>query len=415
MPRVMLLIPSASYRAPDFMDAAAKLGIEVVVGTDRRSPLEAGSHGALATFDFVDLEHGANEIEAYATLRPVDTIVAVDDGGTLLAARASRRLELPHNPVSAVEATRNKSLLRARIAAAGLPSPASHVAHVTEAPEAVARTVRERIGYPVVVKPLALSASRGVIRADDEAEFVRAFSRVVSILATEEALAECGAEHADRVLIEGYIPGIEVSLEGLLDEGRLRTLALFDKPDPLVGPFFEETIYVTPSRLPDDTQRLIKGTAERACQALGLRDGPVHVELRLDAGQAYVIDIAARSIGGLCARTLQFGTGMSLEELLLRHATGLDIPTFERDTEAAGVMMLPIPRPGTLRAVDGIAAAEAVPLIESITISIPIGGRVVPLPEGTEYLGFIFARGDTPAAVEAALRQAHAALTFVID
>ncbi|TAJ16404.1 MAG: ATP-grasp domain-containing protein [Dehalococcoidia bacterium] len=415
MPRVMLLIPSASYRAPDFMDAAARLGIEVVVGTDKRSPLESGSHGGLATFDFVDPEHGANEIEAYATLHPVDTIVAVDDGGTLLAARASRRLELPHNPVSAVEATRNKSLLRARIAAAGLPSPAWHVAAAGDTPEAVARTVRERIGYPVVLKPLALSASRGVIRADDEAAFARAFTRVVAILSTEEALAECGAEHADRVLIEGYIPGIEVSLEGLLDEGRLRTLAIFDKPDPLVGPFFEETIYVTPSRLPDESQRLIKDTAERACQALGLRDGPVHVEVRLDGEQAFVIDVAARSIGGLCARTLQFGTGMSLEELLLRHATGLDVPSFERDADAAGVMMLPIPHAGTLRAVEGIAAAEAVPLIESITISIPIGGRVVPLPEGTEYLGFIFARGATPAEVEAALRQAHAALTFVID
>ncbi len=415
MPRVMLLIPSASYRAPDFMEAAARLGVEVVVGTDRRSPLEGGSHGALATFDFVDLERGATEIEAYATLHPVDTIVAVDDGGTLLAARAARRLELPHNPVSAVEATRNKSLLRAKVQAAGLPSPAWHVARVEDPPEAIAAAVRERVGYPVVIKPLALSASRGVIRADDEAGFVDAFRRVTAILATEEALAECGAEHADRVLIEGYIPGIEVSLEGLLDEGHLRTLAIFDKPDPLVGPFFEETIYVTPSRLPVDQQRQIEETAERSCLALGLRDGPVHVELRLDGRQAYPIDVAARSIGGLCARTLQFGTGMSLEELLLRHATGAGVPTYERDSRAAGVMMLPIPRAGTLRAVEGVAAAEGIPLIESVTISIPVGGRVIPLPEGTEYLGFIFARGDGPEEVEAALRAAHAALRFHIE
>ncbi|MBM4411736.1 MAG: ATP-grasp domain-containing protein [Chloroflexi bacterium] len=420
MPRVMLLIPSASYRAPDFMEAAARLGVEVVVGTDRRSPLEGAAHGGLATFDFDDPEHGADEIEAYATLHPVDTIVAVDDGGTLLAARAARRLELPHNPVSAVEATRDKSALRARLQAAGLPSPAWHVAHVSEPPEAVAATVRERVGYPVVVKPLALSASRGVIRADDERAFVEAFRRVTSILTTEEALAECGARHADRVLIEGYIPGIEVSLEGLLTEpradgGRLRALAIFDKPDPLVGPYFEETIYVTPSRLPEEQQRLIEATAERACLALGLRDGPVHVELRLDGGQAYSIDIAARSIGGLCARTLQFGTGMSLEELLLRHATGAGIPTFERDTRAAGVMMIPIPRAGVLRAIEGVEAAEAVPLIESVTISIPVGGKVTPLPEGTEYLGFIFARGESPAEVEQALRNAHATLRFEIE
>ena len=415
MPRVMLLIPSASYRAPDFMEAAARLGVEVVVGTDRRSPLEGAAHGGLATFDFDDPEHGADEIEAYATLHPVDTIVAVDDGGTLLAARAARRLELPHNPVNAVEATRDKSLLRARLQTAGLPSPAWQVAHVSESPEAVAADVRARVGYPVVVKPLALSASRGVIRANDEHEFVEAFRRVTSILATEEALAECGACHADRVLIEGYIPGIEVSLEGLLDGGALRTLAIFDKPDPLVGPYFEETIYVTPSRLPDDLQRVIEETAERACFALGLRDGPVHVELRLDGPQAYPVDIAARSIGGLCARTLQFGTGMSLEELLLRHATGAGIPTYERDARAAGVMMIPIPHAGMLRSVEGVSAAEAVPLIESVTISIPVGGKVTPLPEGTEYLGFIFARGETPAEVEQALRDAHASLRFEIE
>lgn len=415
MPRVMLLIPSASYRAPDFMDAAARLGVEVVVGTDKRSPLEGAAHGGLATFDFDDPEHGANEIEAYATLHPVDTIVAVDDGGTLLAARAARRLELPHNPVSAVEATRDKSLLRARLQAAGLPSPAWHVAHVTEEPEVAAINVRGLVGYPVVMKPLALSASRGVIRADDERGFVEAFKRVTAILKTQEALAECGARHADRVLVEGYIPGIEVSLEGLLDEGVLRTLAIFDKPDPLVGPYFEETIYVTPSRLPEDAQRLIEQTSERACLALGLRDGPVHVELRLDGREAYPVDIAARSIGGLCARTLQFGTGMSLEELLLRHATGADVPTYERDSRAAGVMMIPIPRAGTLRAVEGVEAAEAVPLIESVTISIPAGGKVTPLPEGADYLGFIFARGDGPAEVEQALRDAHAALRFEID
>ena len=415
MPRVMLLIPSASYRAPDFMEAAARLGIEVVVGTDKRSPLEGGSRGGLATFDFVDLDHGANEIEAYATLHPVDTIVAVDDGGTLLAARAARRLELPHNPVSAVEATRNKSLLRGKLQAAGLPSPAWLVAYLNDAPETIAKTVRARVGYPVVLKPLALSASRGVIRADDEMEFVAAFHRVASILTTEEALAECGAEHADRVLIEGYIPGIEVSLEGLLDRDHLRTLAIFDKPDPLVGPFFEETIYVTPSRLSSDQQQLIEETAERACFALGLRDGPVHVEIRLDGRQAYVVDVAARSIGGLCARTLQFGTGMSLEELLLRHATGLDVPSFERDAQAAGVMMLPIPHAGVLRSVDGVAEAESVPLIESVTISIPAGGRVVPIPEGTEYLGFVFARGPSSEAVEAALREAHGRLVFEIE
>ncbi|MFA7249641.1 MAG: ATP-grasp domain-containing protein [Dehalococcoidia bacterium] len=416
MPRVMLLIPSASYRAPDFMAAAGRLGVEVVVGTDQANPLQDAETGRLVALDFMDPEHGAQQIEAYAVMHPLDTIVAVDDGGTLLAARAARRLELPHNPVAAVEATRDKSRMRARLTAAGIPGPAWCVLPLTVDPAEIALTLE----YPLVVKPLALSASRGVIRADTPEEFEAAFRRVASILAQPDATEECGEQYADRVLVEGYVPGIEVSIEGLLDDGRLRVLAIFDKPDPLEGPFFEETIYVTPSRLPEADQHLLVQAAEATCRALGLTHGAVHAELRLTApaasgGVAYPIDVAARSIGGLCSRTLDFGTGMSLEELILRHAIGAEVRAYERDAHAAGVMMIPIPRAGTLRAVHGVEAAEAVPLVQSVTIAIRPGGVVVPLPEGTEYLGFIFARGDRPEDVEQALRDAHAAITFEIE
>ena len=418
MPRVLLLIPSASYRAPDFMAAAQRLGVEVVVGTDRRNPLENAEAGRLVALDFMAPEHGADQIEAFATTHPLDTIVAVDDGGTLLAAHAARRLELPHNGVTAVEATRDKSRMRARLEAAGVPGPAWCVVPTAIADadlDALART----LDYPVVAKPLALSASRGVIRADTPAEFIVAFRRITAILATPEATEECGEAFADRVLVEGYLPGVEVSIEGLLDDGTLRVLAIFDKPDPLVGPFFEETIYVTPSRLPEADQRLLVETTEATCRALGLTHGAVHAELRLNEGPAgmtaYPIDVAARSIGGLCSRTLDFGTGMSLEELILRHAIGAEVRTYQRDAGAAGVMMIPIPRAGTLRAVRGVEEAERLPLIESVTISIRPGGAVVPLPEGTEYLGFIFARGDRPEAVEAALRAAFEAITFEIE
>ncbi len=411
MPRVMLLIPSASYRAPDFMAAASRLGVEVVVGTDQANPLQDAEGGRLVALDFAQPERGADQIEAYATMHPLDMIVAVDDGGTLLAARAARRLELPYNTVAAVEATRDKSRMRARLEAAGVPRPAWHVLPTSIDPAEAATTLE----YPVVVKPLALSASRGVIRADTPAEFVEAFRRVTAILDAPEAIDECGVEFADRVLVEGYLPGVEVSIEALLDDGRLRVLAIFDKPDPLEGPFFEETIYVTPSRLSDADQRVLTRATDATCRALGLTHGAVHAELRLHEGVAYPIDVAARSIGGLCSRTLDFGTGMSLEELILRHAIGAEVQTYERDARAAGVMMIPIPRAGTLRAVRGVEAAERVPLIESVTISLRPGSTVIPLPEGTEYLGFIFARGDRPEDVEQALRDAHAAITFKIE
>ena len=411
MSRVLLLIPSRSYRAPDFMDAAAKLGVEVVVGSDVRNPLEELADGQMLGLDFANPEIGADEIERFAGGHPLDTIVAVDDGGALVAARAARRLELPYNSVASVEATRNKALLRERIAAAGIASPEYHVLATSDDPRAAAAALT----YPVVLKPLALSASKGVIRANDAEEFVAAFERVGGILGTVDALTECGAELANRVLVEGYVPGIEVSIEGILDGGRLRVLAIFDKPDPLEGPFFEETIYVTPSRLAENEQARIIEVTEQACQALGLVDGPVHAELRLNADGVFPLDIAARSIGGLCSRTLSFGTGMSLEELLLRHAIGADVPSYERQESAAGVMMIPIPKAGTLHAVSGEAEAEALPLIESVTISMHTGSSVVPLPEGAEYLGFIFARGETPELVEAALRDAHQLLNFEIS
>jgi biotin carboxylase len=411
MARVMLLIPSRSYRASDFMEAAAKLGIDVVVGSDMRSPVEEIGDGRVVGLDFANPEVGAAEIERFAERHPLDTIVAVDDGGALIAARAARRLELPYNSVASVEATRNKALLRERIAATGIDSPVYHVLGTSDDP----RVAADALAYPVVLKPLALSASKGVIRADDADEFVAAFERVREILGTRDALDECGVELADRVLVEEYIPGIEVSLEGVLDGGRLRVLAIFDKPDPLVGPYFEETIYVTPSRLAEDEQARVIETTERACRALGLEDGPVHAELRLNSEGVYPVDIAARSIGGLCSRTLSFGTGMSLEELLLRHAIGAEVPSYERQESAAGAMMIPIPAAGTLHAVSGQAEAEAVDLIDSVTISMHIGSEAVPSPEGSEYLGFIFARGETPETVEAALRESHALLDFEIS
>lgn len=404
----MLLVPNQSYRTHDFMDAASQLEIDVVVGTDYESPLD--SPGRQLSLSLNDVARGTEQIERYVEHYPLDAIVAVDDAGTRLAAHASRRLELPHNPVAAVEATRDKSLLRSTLAAKGLPSPAFRLVPRSEDIEAVV----DKLEYPVVLKPLSLSASRGVIRANGPDEFKAAYRRIEAILDDPAVAADC-AGSADRILVEGYVPGFEVSVEGLLVDSHLQVLAVFDKPDPLEGPYFEETIYVTPSRHSVEDINRIVATTERALRALGLADGPVHAELRVNDRGAYPIDIAARSIGGLCARTLSFGTGMSLEELLLRHATRMPIATYDREASAAGVMMIPTPSAGILRAVEGKSDAEAVPLIQSVAVTVPVEKRVTPLPEGDEYLGFIFAKGPEPGAVEDALREAHALLRFEID
>lgn len=409
MARLLLLIPTTSYRVGDFLAAARGLDVEVAVGSNRRQVLEKYAQGGTVTLDFRNLEKGVEQVLAYARNYPLRAIVPVDEESVELAAKACHALGLPHNAPEAVAATRNKYRLRTRLANSGLPAPRFTLVSVGDDPVRAA----EAAVYPCVLKPLALAAGRGVIRADDTAAFVAAFRRIVEILKRPDAAADGGA--GDHILVEEYVPGGEVALEGLLHGGRLNVLALFDKPDPLEGPYFEETIYVTPSRLSDEAQRTVAATTARAASALGLHDGPIHAELRLNDEGPWVLEVAARSIGGLCARTLRFGAGIGLEELILRHALGLPIASLKRESRAAGVMMIPIPKAGTLREVSGIHAARSVPGVEDITITIPLGQEVVPLPEGYKYLGFIFARADGPAAVEAALREAHCRLDFAIE
>jgi biotin carboxylase len=335
-------------------------------------------------------------------------VVGVDDQTALAAAALSQTLALPHNSIASVAAARNKQRMRELLRARAVPVPPHTVFPIDEDPARAAAHVQ----FPCVLKPLTLSASCGVIRANDQVEFASAFGRIVALL---RQLGLPDREEAGAsILAEDFLPGREVALEGLLTRGVLSVLALFDKPDPLNGPYFEETIYVTPSRLAPATQADITARAAQAAEALGLREGPLHGEFRINDRGVWVLEVAARSIGGRCSRTLHFAAGMSLEELILRHALGMEVGAIERKPGAAGVMMLPIPRAGMLLEVHGEAEALAIPGIAEVEITAQPGECLVPLPEGTRYLGFIIARGRLPEEVEAALREAHRRLEFVI-
>jgi biotin carboxylase len=405
VPRVLLVLPSATYRAPDFIDAAAKLGAELVVGSEHRQALSDSMGDRAVVLSLRQPLRAADQIERLAERSPLDAVVAVDDGGTRAAALASERLGLRGNALEAVERTRDKAAMRAAFAAAGVPQPEHRLVHLgDDVAEAAAA-----LGPPVVVKPLTLSMSRGVIRADTPEEAAAVALRVRSVL------ADAGEDPAGRLLVERFVPGAEVAVEGMLRDGAFEPLAVFDKPDPLDGPFFEETIYVTPSRHASATLEAIEREAAHAAAALGLREGPVHAELRVDGDSVTVLELAARSIGGLCSRSLRFGLGVSLEELILRHALGLPLDGMRREDRAAGVMMLPIPRAGVLRRVGGLEEARAVPGIGGVEITVARGRPVRPLPEGDRYLGFVFAKGHTPEGVEATLREAHARLRVEIE
>lgn len=404
--RVLLLTTAHSYRSRPFMVAAEKLGVAVVRAVDLPSELAAQAPEAALPVNFQEPEAAVATIVESARERPFAAILAVDDSGALVAACAGDALALPHNDPQAAEAARDKFVMRQMLAAGDVPVPAFR-RFPLEAPDGeVIAAVNADIGYPCVVKPRRLSGSRGVMRANDDAGLRVALARLRRLLRPLEA---------ESFLIESYIPGVEVALEGMLDNGRLHVLALFDKPDPLEGPFFEETIYVTPSRLPAATQAAIAATTAKAAAALGLRTGPIHAELRINADGPWPVELAGRSIGGLCAQTLRFDAGASLEELIVRQAVGLPLGDLTREQRASGVMMIPIPKAGLLRGVHGVDGATAVAGVEEVTITARLHNRLVPLPEGESYLGFIFARGDTPAQVETALREAHGRLYFEID
>ncbi len=407
--RILLLLPTKTYRAKAFLSAASQLDVAVAIGSDQPQTLSELSPRKSLVLNFSRPEKATEDIVEFAQNHPIDAVVGVDDDTTILASMVSKALSLPHNSVESARTTRSKYRMRKVLAMGGIPSPRFELVSINADPAEVASDVN----FPCVLKPLSLSASRGVIRANNPGEFTRAFQRIVSILGSVDVKSRKDAR-AQQILVEDFMPGIEVALEGILIRGRLKVLAIFDKPDPLDGPFFEESLYVTPSRLPADVQNDIISCTARTAEVLGLREGPVHAELRVNDDGAWIIEIAARSIGGLCARTLRFGTGISLEELIIRHAIGMEVDSLQRERQPAGVMMIPIPRAGILREIRGKTDAEQVSGIEEVTISIPIGKEVVPLPEGARYLGFIFARGNSSENVEASLRKAHDRLEFVI-
>jgi ATP-grasp domain/L-amino acid ligase C-terminal domain 2/ATP-grasp N-terminal domain len=426
MRRVLVLAATTGYQTRSFGEAAERLGVELVFATDRCHLIDDPWQDGAIPIRFHDEDASLAAILEAAKVRRIDGVLAVGDRPTVIAARVAQALGLAGHSPDAASVARHKLRTRERLRDAGLPVPWFFPVAVSHQPSAI-DFAREPLSYPCVVKPVALSGSRGVIRADDPASFAIAFERLRALLRSPDVRAERNEAH-DTALVEGFIPGREYAVEALLHHGALRVLAIFDKPEPLDGPFFEETIYVTPSSAPADVQEQIVQAIASAAAAIGLHHGPVHAECRVNLEGVFVLEVAARPIGGLCASALRFESAItnqsaintlqpaiSLEELLLRHALGEAPDDWRRESDASGVMMIPIPRCGILRGVNGVDAARAIPNIVDIRITAKPDQRLVPLPEGASYLGFIFARAPGVPAVEHALRGANAQLAFIIE
>ncbi len=403
--KVLIVASKLGYQTRIFAEAAERLGLEPVMATDRCASLKDPWGDHAFPLKFHRPEESARRLER--AIHEIGGIVAVGDKPALAAAHVAKRLKLRFHPPKAVEAAGNKYLARQQYRKAALPAPEYFRVPLESEAEQVCR----RAKFPCVLKPLGLSGSRGVIRANTPEEFVAAFERIRRLL-NQPDLMRHRDESLGFIQVEDYIAGREFALEGLMTGGRLRTLAIFDKPDPLEGPFFEESIYVTPSRETQETQGRMSEAIQRAAEALGLTDGPVHAEMRVNDEGVWVLEVAARPIGGLCARVLRFNGGTPLEEVILRHALGEDPGDLRQDGPASGVMMIPIPRGGIYEGCEGEEAVRAMAGIEDIEITAKEGQMFLQLPEGGSYLGFIFARGADTQEVESALRRAHEKLSF---
>jgi biotin carboxylase len=412
--RVVLFAAKLGYQTRSFEAAARKLGVQLDYVTDRCHTLTDPWGDQAIAVRFANPEEAATIAIQSLRGEPLDAVLALGDAPALAASFAARGLGLRSNHPAAVAACRNKLRMREVFRDASLLNPKFRALTLSPEPEPSLLGIQ----YPCVLKPMSLSASQGVMRANCDDEF-RVAVRRLSLLLERPDLHLNGSEPPQLALVEDYIPGVEVAVEGILMDGELKLLAVFDKPDPLEGPFFEETIYVTPSRLSAEQQAAIHRSATQSIRALGLMHGPVHAEFRINDRGVWPVEVAPRPIGGMCAASLAFWSptnseSIDLQELILRHAIGEDISSWRREPAASAVMMIPVPAGGILEQVEGVEAARKIPYVTDVQITARLHDPIVAWPEGSSYLGFIFARAESPAAVERALREAHSRLHFQI-
>ena len=410
---LVLIAPHGSYRTMRYLQAAEKLNLAVMI-------ISEGEHSIVSEYaqgvhvQFHQPEHALESIlsEINKANTQVVSVIGTDDSVIEIAANVAKELGLSYNNVNSAQLARRKDLARKALKENKTPIPYFKLFEIDKTLEQIlSNTLQDDFNhFPVVIKPLALSASRGVIRVNNINELEKGLKQVKTIL---EKHTDLDDYEQQWVLLEEYIHGEEIAVEGIVENGQFKLLTIFDKPDPLYGPYFEETYYITPSRLSSELSQQVVDVVQSACEAYGIQTGPVHAECRLRDSKAYLIEMAARTIGGLCSDILEYGLGCSLEEVVLRQSIGQAVDSSFSET-SAGVLMIPVPSKGILKRVEGLLEAGKVEYIEDINIQLRDGYELIPLPEGNSYLGFVFAKAPSFELVEKALRQAYACLNVVV-
>ena len=399
---VLLIAPSGSYRIAPYLGAAKSLGMKILVVSNSQHSL-VPEVAAGITVDFENIDDAIEIILAAIQTLSIRCVFATDDSCVEISSHIAQILKLPHNKPEAAALTHRKDLARKALKAGGCNTPEFQVISLD-----MVEKFASPIDYPVVIKPLALSASRGVIRADNDEQMISACSRIEGILAS----AGQSGYIRDHILVESYLDGAEFAVEGFIIQGEFHLLTIFDKPEPLTGPFFEETYYLTPTQLDCRQQTELVNEVRQCCKAYGLEQGPVHAEARITKSGIVLLELAARTIGGQCGQLIEFSLQQKLEEIVIQGMCGIK-PELPNNPQAAGVMMIPVTNSGILKRVEGLTNALEIPYIEDIEIHIREGYELIPLPEGSSYLGFIFAKAPKYHEVYQSLKSAYECLRFV--
>ncbi len=381
MKKLLLVIPENSYKSNDFVVAAEKLGIDFLIITD--SEQVSSKFSDTVIINKFDAELNKNNLKK---LKDVTHVLPVDHSALKFSGYLVDLLEVKGNKLESINLSMNKYESR-KIFNSLLDIKVNNeiIKNIDDV-----NTFINKNGTSVL-KPIYGTASKSVLKINNVEKNKEQI---------EKLMQDCFDQD---LVIEEYIDGKEYALEGTIINSELKKIVIFDKPVEYKHPYFEESIYITPSELSSEAEKRVVSIVDKACKKIGLEDGPVHVEFKINENQIFIIEINPRMIGGLCSRCLSFGLfKVSLEEIILHAFMNNELKNIELLNNYVGVLMIPTPKSGKFISINK-EELENIPNISNVEITVPEGSDLLEPPYGDKYLGFAFSQGIDKKTVNESL------------
>ena len=381
MKKLLLVIPENSYKSNDFVVAAEKLGIDFLIITD--SEQVSSKFSDTVIINKFDAELNKNNLKK---LKDVTHVLPVDHSALKFSGYLVDLLEVKGNKLESINLSMNKYESR-KIFNSLLDIKVNNeiIKNIDDV-----NTFINKNGTSVL-KPIYGTASKSVLKINNVEKNKEQI---------EKLMQDCFDQD---LVIEEYIDGKEYALEGTIINSELKKIVIFDKPVEYKHPYFEESIYITPSELSSEAEKRVVSIVDKACKKIGLEDGPVHVEFKINENQIFIIEINPRMIGGLCSRCLSFGLfKVSLEEIILHAFMNNELKNIELLNNYVGVLMIPTPKSGKFISINK-EELEKIPNISNVEITVPEGSDLLEPPYGDKYLGFAFSQGIDKKTVNESL------------